>query len=297
MTDAAEAKPTDASRARRHLPVIADEAGATRAPTRDQLRSRRPRDVRSKTLSRKRCSQREIELGRHLYPEQPGVDYQRPRTRAECVNGLRPCPYVSCQHHLYLDVSLGHGSLRLNFPDIEPADMAESCALDVADRGGATLEEVGAVMNLTREAVRLIETAFKAKLRPYLAQAAVDFGLDPNGAGTTDDTPAVPADIASICASILRAHPEVDPNALSAAAMATLQPRWLDALRARYVDTEAGRLTPMDAVAERLGVTEATARSHVSQAFRRLGVKRKHPKTRAAEEELAQALASKQEAA
>ena len=35
--------------------------------------------------------------------------------------------------------------------------MAETCSLDVADRGGITLEEVGAILNLTRERIRQVE--------------------------------------------------------------------------------------------------------------------------------------------
>lgn len=88
-----------------------------------------------------------------------------PATRAECENGERPCPYVSCKHHLYLDVSKGTGSIKLNFPQLEPGDMKESCSLDVAARGGATLEEVGAAMNLTRERCRQVEVRGMAKMK------------------------------------------------------------------------------------------------------------------------------------
>jgi hypothetical protein len=106
-------------------------------------------------------TKRELELGRLLYPEVP-VD--KPKTRAECVNGERPCPFVSCKHHLYLDVSAKTGAIKLNFPDLEVWEMTETCALDVADRGGTTLEEVGAIMNLTRERIRQVEVKGLAKL-------------------------------------------------------------------------------------------------------------------------------------
>jgi hypothetical protein len=131
------------------------------AITREQRRSRRKREVRARTISVKRMTKRELEIGRMLYPE---TDYYKPKTRAECQDGQRPCPYVSCQHHLYLDVSARTGAIKLNFPDLEVWDMNESCALDVADRGGTTLEDVGAIMNLTRERIRQVEVKALAKL-------------------------------------------------------------------------------------------------------------------------------------
>lgn len=129
--------------------------------TREQRRSRRKRDVRARTISVKRMTKRELEIGRLLYPE---TDYWKPRTRLECVDGPRPCPFVSCKHHLYIDVSPRTGAIKLNFPDLEVWDMNESCALDVADRGGTTLEDVGAIMNLTRERIRQVEVKALAKL-------------------------------------------------------------------------------------------------------------------------------------
>src|SRR5262245_21047824 len=131
------------------------------AITREQRRSRRKREIRARTISVKRMTKRELEIGRMLYPE---TDYYKPRTRAECIDGPRPCPYVSCQHHLFLDVSARTGAIKLNFPDLEVWEMNETCALDVADRGGTTLEDVGAIMNLTRERIRQVEVKALAKL-------------------------------------------------------------------------------------------------------------------------------------
>jgi hypothetical protein len=131
------------------------------AYTREQRRSRRKRDIRARTISVKRMTKREIEFGRLLYPE---VDYWKPSVREECVGGPRPCPFVSCKHHLFIDVSPKTGAIKLNFPDLEVWDLKESCALDVADRGGTTLEDVGAIMNLTRERIRQVEVKALAKL-------------------------------------------------------------------------------------------------------------------------------------
>jgi hypothetical protein len=56
------------------------------------------------------------------------------------------------------------GSIQMNFPDIEVWEMNESCALDIAQRGGITLEEVGEIMNLTRERIRQLEMTGLLKL-------------------------------------------------------------------------------------------------------------------------------------
>jgi hypothetical protein len=49
--------------------------------------------------------------------------------------------------------------LVIYHPEREPGDVppTESCALDVAERGGITLEEVGSMMNVSRERIRQVE--------------------------------------------------------------------------------------------------------------------------------------------
>ena len=148
--------------------------------TREQRRSRRKRDVRARTISVKRMTKRELEIGRLLYPE---TDYWRPRTRSECVDGPRPCPFVSCKHHLFIDVSPRTGAIKLNFPDLEVWELTESCALDVADRGGTTLEDVGAIMNLTRERIRQVEVKALAKLEALQDMASLRDYVDEGPVG------------------------------------------------------------------------------------------------------------------
>lgn len=91
----------------------------------------------------------------------PDHDKGRPKTRGECVAGPRPCPWVGCRYHLYLETN-GEG-VRYNFPGLEVDELPETCALDVADLGGVTLETVGEILNVTRERIRQVE--FKAGRR------------------------------------------------------------------------------------------------------------------------------------
>lgn len=135
---------------------------------------------RSKTMSRKEMA-RDLRRRREqglMDPEESGllqdIEAQRPRWRADCVDGPRPCLYVSCKHHLYLDVNPQTGSVKLNFPDKEIWELEETCALDVADRGGITLEEVGAIMNLTRERIRQVESRGLYKLRVAASEDDID---------------------------------------------------------------------------------------------------------------------------
>lgn len=119
---------------------------------------------RSQTLSTKRMAREHRRM--RLKGEQTlSSDIKHPTSRAECVNMPRPCYFVSCRHHLFLDVNEETGSIKFNFPDQEVWELEETCALDVADRGGITLEEVGAIMNLTRERIRQLELGGLEKLR------------------------------------------------------------------------------------------------------------------------------------
>ncbi|KKR05469.1 MAG: hypothetical protein UT33_C0011G0180 [Candidatus Peregrinibacteria bacterium GW2011_GWC2_39_14] len=104
----------------------------------------------------------------------------RPKKRGDCElrngcaenddNRKRPCTWVGCSKNLYLDVNPETGSIKLNFPDLNPWEMHPrySCALDIADDGGWPLERVGGVMNLTRERIRQYEVACIKKLRQAL---------------------------------------------------------------------------------------------------------------------------------
>ena len=142
---------------------------------------------RARTMSRKEMARqfRQQSAQGGIDPELKALmaelDASRPKTRADCEGGPRPCPYVSCKYNLYVDVNPKTGSVKMNFPDKELWEVADTCALDVADRSGITLEEVGAIMNLTRERVRQLETRGLTKLRVIADDgpgAAVEFDPD-----------------------------------------------------------------------------------------------------------------------
>jgi hypothetical protein len=141
------------------------------APSKEEQKSGRkrretgPRPItrraRAKTIAMKRLTKEELRIGALLYPER---SYWRPTVRGECANVSRPCPYVSCKYHLYIDVNPNTGSIKVNFPDLEVWELEQSCALDVAQQGGITLEEVGEILNLTRERIRQVEVRGLMKL-------------------------------------------------------------------------------------------------------------------------------------
>lgn len=97
----------------------------------------------------------------------------RPPNRSVCEQGVRPCPYVSCRYHLYLDVR-GDGVLRVNFPDREADELLASCALDMSEDGPRTLDQVAALMGMSKERARQLESSAMEKIRKALGAAEFD---------------------------------------------------------------------------------------------------------------------------
>jgi len=118
--------------------------------------------MRPKVIQIRRLTKDELRIAALLYPER---GYWRPFTRQDCASFQRPCPYVACRYHLYLDVDENSGSIRINYPDKEVWQIEHSCALDVADGPDLTLEEVGQIMAVTRERVRQIESVAQSGLK------------------------------------------------------------------------------------------------------------------------------------
>jgi len=67
--------------------------------------------------------------------------------------------------------------------------MPVTCALDIADAGASSQEEVGALMNLTRERIRQIELSALTKLRAERRATLLRLDLDdaaPDGSAAVD---------------------------------------------------------------------------------------------------------------
>ena len=76
----------------------------------------------------------------------------RPRKRSQCVNGVRPCPWVSCRYHMIWMAN------RVDYLSDEQVmdkilNMPETCVLDVADKSGLTLRELAAILGVSRSRV------------------------------------------------------------------------------------------------------------------------------------------------
>lgn len=95
----------------------------------------------------------------------------RPLHRSDCVGGQRPCPWVSCRHHLALRVTTA-GEIRITFPDddggVDLDGMPETCALDVADRGPQDAAAIAVLLGLEEGRVTAMVEKVTRKVRPRL---------------------------------------------------------------------------------------------------------------------------------
>lgn len=131
--------------------------------------TRHPGSIAVGRLGKKERERRAVEYAADL--ESLGGLPERPRTVGDCeregLGTLRRCPWVGCGYHLALNVSPDNGTIILTWPDRDPLEWGETCALAVARRApdGLTLIEIGRILDVTREAVRQVEVAGLRALR------------------------------------------------------------------------------------------------------------------------------------
>lgn len=145
--------------------------------------------------SRKACKAR-AKAAEDLSEELAMLDQRRPKTRADChptrqalvahlpaghpYREHAPCPFVSCRHHLHLDVH-DRGDLAgvIEFRPAEHVSIEHTCALDVADKGGLRREEMPGVLGVSEDRTRDFEQKLYRRLREdgAIRQIADEMGL------------------------------------------------------------------------------------------------------------------------
>jgi len=162
---------------------MADRVGLTEHDLRHAENFKRPLDPTHRIAQR---LEHFFQRGERL--PQLSRDPNAPKTRAQCppmrADGSRPCPWVGCRYHCFLEVSRPSGGtkvkLRIN-PQMDEETlhlMPRPCTLDMAEFGAwtpspmskeiqdnMTFEEIGRVFGISRERVRQIEEEALRKLR------------------------------------------------------------------------------------------------------------------------------------
>jgi hypothetical protein len=107
----------------------------------------------------------------------PGV----PRTVGDCRDRDRsqPCAYLSCRHHLWLrlrEEQPGNPAKGAQGDTTFRPSTNQTCALEVAERGGTSFSEIGELLGMHHTRVRQIAERALAKLKD--AGANVDEMLE-----------------------------------------------------------------------------------------------------------------------
>jgi hypothetical protein len=93
------------------------------------------------------------------------LEIEAPKTRADCIDGPRPCPWIRCEWHALWVLRSDRLLPLKQYTDEQIIDlismMKHSCVMDICDMGEATLEITGEVLHTTRERVRQIEECDK----------------------------------------------------------------------------------------------------------------------------------------
>ncbi len=97
-----------------------------------------------------------------------------PKTRGECADIERPCRRYSCRHHNWVEAErAGRPPKSGKRPPPRVIEHhADSCSLDVADRGPLSPQGVGKILGVTSE--RVLQIQARAELKLKVAALMVD---------------------------------------------------------------------------------------------------------------------------
>jgi hypothetical protein len=95
----------------------------------------------------------------------------RAKKRCDYLDSKAPfCPWVGCRFHLYLDIQT-NGAIKVNHGDLEVWEIPETCALAATCADGMNKQEIGELLNLTRERVRQIEAEALERIRERMGES------------------------------------------------------------------------------------------------------------------------------
>ena len=80
---------------------------------------------------------------------------KKPTKRSHCKNSIRPCPWISCKHHMIWFVPSPHCLSNDQLLD-KVINMKDSCDLDISDNGGVTEKKLAVILGLSLVRIRQI---------------------------------------------------------------------------------------------------------------------------------------------
>jgi hypothetical protein len=187
---------------------------------------------------------------------------EAPKTRADCEAVERPCPFVACAHNLFLDVleksdAAPYGKIRTYRASPSEMDPASSCALDIAERGEHTCEEVAQFFPVSAERIRQLDVQAKAKIKANATAElldALDLIEEEGDAAAETDEPTTPRKDGTEMLLNGLSHQKKSDDAIRRELLGALDPGALDVAElARTVAEPVARVRGIMLALERSG--------------------------------------------
>jgi hypothetical protein len=190
------------------IPIVRMWDGTTGAVPEESKSSRKCSPfARARTINVQKLPKRQREAAHSRSFWDVELDRLRPKTRADCKTGPRPCIWIGCRYHTAITLDIERGSIKENFPHLKiwsdpDGDGLErlelehgTCSLDIADKHddgtegvgglialyqaatsgkpmgmtpGMTIEEVGSACNVSVERIRQLGSAALQEMRVKL---------------------------------------------------------------------------------------------------------------------------------
>jgi len=107
-----------------------------------------------KSYRRKTESELETKINLYFNPlsesDKAELELARPKTRSDCENGIRPCPFASCRYNTYLDVDR-KGRITFNYSESVEELKQSNCALDYDQGRNLNDTELASALGISRE--------------------------------------------------------------------------------------------------------------------------------------------------